>query len=51
MAEKLREKLINNIMSEQTNDEDNEDAYKAFLESLNIEELQNHYNSILEESL
>lgn len=48
MAEKKRKELIDNIMSEQTNNEGNEDNYRAFLESLSIEELQTHYDEILE---
>lgn len=48
MAEKLRQELINDIMSEQTNNEGNEDAYRAFLESLSVEELQSHLDSIKE---
>lgn len=49
MAEKLRQELINDIMSEQISNEGNEDAYRSFLEALSIEELQSHYNSIKED--
>lgn len=49
MAEKLRQELIDEIMSEQTSNEGNEDAYKAFLEALSLEELQSHLDSIKEE--
>jgi len=49
MAEKLREELINDIMSEQISNEGNEDTYRSFLETLSIEELQSHLDSIKEE--
>lgn len=51
MAEKLRQELINDIMSEQTSNEGNEDAYKSFLELLSLEELQAHYNDIINSQL
>ena len=47
MAEKKRKELIDNIMSVKDNDE----AYKAFLETLSIEELENHYDDTILEDL
>lgn len=49
MAEKLRQELISDIMSEGINVKDNDDAYKLFLEELTLEELQSHYDSIKED--
>lgn len=49
MAEKKREELINDIIDKSGYVEGSEDAYKSFLEALSIEELQSHYDSILEE--
>lgn len=51
MAEKKRKELIDNIMSVKDNDEGNEEAYKAFLETLSIEELENHYDDTILEDL
>jgi hypothetical protein len=51
MAEKKRKELIDNIMSVKDTEEGNEEEYKAFLETLSIEELENHYDDTILEDL
>ena len=51
MIEKKRKELINDIMSVNKTDDDNEETYREFLESLNLEELDNLYDDLILEDL
>ena len=48
MAEKKRKELIDEIMSKNVT-EGNDEAYKSFLEALSVEELQSHYDELFNE--